>query len=73
MKTYTPKPQEIERRWWVVDVQGRVLGRVATEIARILRGKHKPTFTSHLDTGDYVVVVNAAKIRLTGEKANNKA
>jgi large subunit ribosomal protein L13 len=46
MKTYTPKPQEIERRWWVVDVQGRVLGRVATEIARILRGKHKPTFTS---------------------------
>ena len=73
MKTYTPKPQEIERRWWVVDVQDRVLGRVATEIARVLRGKHKPTFTPHLDTGDYVVVVNASKVHLTGEKANSKA
>jgi large subunit ribosomal protein L13 len=72
MKTYTPKPQEIERRWWIVDAQDRVLGRVATEIARVLRGKHKPMFTPHLDTGDYVIVINAAKVRLTGEKAGNK-
>jgi large subunit ribosomal protein L13 len=73
MKTYTPKTEEIQRRWWVVDANGKVLGRLASEIAQVLRGKHKPMFTPHLDTGDYVVVVNADKIRLTGNKAENKA
>ena len=73
MKTYTPKTEEIQRRWWVVDADGKVLGRLASEIAQVLRGKHKPMFTPHLDTGDYVVVVNADKVRLTGNKAENKA
>lgn len=73
MKTYTPKTTEIERRWWVVDAEGKVLGRLASEIAQVLRGKHKPMFTPHLDTGDYVIVVNADKIRLTGNKAEDKA
>jgi large subunit ribosomal protein L13 len=73
MKTYTPKVEEIQRRWWVVDADGKVLGRLASEIAQVLRGKHKPMFTPHLDTGDYVVVVNADKVRLTGNKAENKA
>ena len=73
MKTYTPKPQDIERRWWVIDAEGMVLGRIATEIAHVLRGKHKPTFTPHLDVGDYVVVVNAEKVRLTGTKPTQKA
>ncbi len=73
MKTYTPKLTEIRRRWWVVDADGKVLGRLASEIAQVLRGKHKPMFTPHLDTGDYVVVVNADKVRLTGNKAENKA
>jgi large subunit ribosomal protein L13 len=73
MKTYTPKLTEIQRRWWVVDAEGKVLGRLASEIAQILRGKHKPMFTPHLDTGDYVIVVNAEKVRLTGNKAENKA
>ncbi len=72
MKTYTPKPGEITRRWWIVDAENQTLGRLATRIARVLRGKHKPQFTPHLDTGDYVVVVNAEKIRLTGRKATNK-
>jgi large subunit ribosomal protein L13 len=72
MKTYTPKPSEITRRWWIVDAENQTLGRLATRIARVLRGKHKPQFTPHLDTGDYVVVVNAEKIRLTGRKATNK-
>ena len=72
MKTYSVKAGEIERRWYVVDAQGKVLGRLATEIARILRGKHKPTYTPHLDTGDFVVVVNAEKIELTGRKADQK-
>ncbi len=72
MKTYTPKPAEIERRWWLVDANEKVLGRLASEIAQILRGKHKPMFTPHLDTGDYVVVVNAEKVRLTGRKAEQK-
>ncbi|MEN8376082.1 MAG: 50S ribosomal protein L13 [Gemmatimonadota bacterium] len=72
MKTYTPKRDHIERRWFVVDAEGRVLGRLATEIARVLRGKHKPMYTPHLDTGDYVVVVNAEKVRLTGNKAEQK-
>ena len=73
MKTYTPKMTEIDRRWWVVDAEGKVLGRLASEIAQILRGKHKPMYTPHLDTGDYVVVINAEKVRLTGNKAEDKA
>jgi large subunit ribosomal protein L13 len=72
MKTVTPKAAEIERRWWLVDAADKPLGRLATEMARILRGKHKPIYTPHLDTGDYVVVLNAAKVRLTGNKANQK-
>lgn len=72
MKTYTPKEHEIERAWWVVDAEGKTLGRLATEVARILRGKHKPMYTPHLDTGDNVVVLNASKIQLTGNKADQK-
>jgi large subunit ribosomal protein L13 len=73
MKTYTPRPQDIERRWWVVDAENQVLGRLASQIANLLRGKHKPLFTPHLDTGDFVVVINADKVRLTGQKATQKA
>ena len=73
MKTYTPKAQEIERKWVVVDAKDQVLGRLASKVAQILRGKHKPMFSPHLDVGDYVVVVNADKIRLTGTKPENKA
>jgi len=72
MKTYTPKADEIERKWWVVDAEGMALGRLASEIASVLRGKHKPMYTPHLDTGDNVVVVNAEKVILTGNKANQK-
>jgi large subunit ribosomal protein L13 len=72
MRTHTPKANEIVRRWWVVDAAGKPLGRLATEVARILRGKHKPIYTPHLDTGDYVVLVNAEKVRLTGKKADQK-
>ncbi|MDP9348832.1 MAG: 50S ribosomal protein L13 [Gemmatimonadota bacterium] len=72
MKTYSVKAGEIERRWFVVDAEGKILGRVATEVARILRGKHKPTYTPHLDTGDYVVVINADKVELSGKKADQK-
>lgn len=72
MKTYSVKAGEIERRWYVVDAEGKILGRLATEVARVLRGKHKPTYTPHLDTGDHVIVVNAAKIELSGNKANQK-
>jgi large subunit ribosomal protein L13 len=63
--TYTPKASEIERGWYVIDAEGLVLGRLATEVARLLRGKHKPTFTPNLDTGDFVVIVNADKVVLT--------
>jgi large subunit ribosomal protein L13 len=73
MKTYTPKAPDIQRRWWVVDAENKVLGRLASEIAQILRGKHKPMFTPHLDTGDYVIVVNAEKVKLTGTKPETKA
>jgi large subunit ribosomal protein L13 len=72
MKTFIPKADDIDHRWWVVDASGKPLGRLATEIARVLRGKHKPSFTPHLDTGDHVVVVNAEKVRLTGKKAESK-
>jgi large subunit ribosomal protein L13 len=72
MRTFTPKAEDVEHRWWLVDAEDKTLGRLATEIARILRGKHKPIFTPHLDTGDHVVVVNARKVRLTGKKAEKK-
>lgn len=72
MKTYQQKPAEVERRWWLVDAQGKVLGRLASQVASLLRGKHKPTFTPHVDGGDFVVVVNADKVRLTGRKAERK-
>ena len=72
MKTYAPKPKDIERRWYVVDANGVVLGRLASEVAKVLRGKHKPIFAPHVDTGDHVVVVNARGIRLTGGKETKK-
>ncbi|MGH9193097.1 MAG: 50S ribosomal protein L13 [Acidimicrobiales bacterium] len=72
MPTYSPKASEIQRAWYVVDADGLVLGRMATEVARVLRGKHKPTFTPHLDTGDHVVIVNADKVVLTAGKAEHK-
>ncbi len=72
MKTYTVKAGEIEHRWYVVDAKDQVLGRLASSIATILRGKHKPTYSPHLDVGDFVIVVNAKDIRLTGKKASQK-
>jgi large subunit ribosomal protein L13 len=72
MKTYTPRPRDIERNWYVVDADGVVLGRLASEVAKILRGKHKPMFAPHMDTGDHVIVVNAAGVRMTGTKAEQK-
>jgi large subunit ribosomal protein L13 len=72
VKTTMVKPQEVERKWYVVDAEGKTLGRIASQIASILRGKHKPTFTPHVDTGDHVIVVNAEKIVLTGKKLDQK-
>ncbi len=72
MKTYSAKPGEIQRDWYVVDAEGKTLGRLATQIADTLRGKNKPTYTPHTDTGDFVVVVNAEKIRVTGQKLDQK-
>lgn len=72
MKTYLPKVNEIERKWYIVDAENLVLGRMAVQIANILRGKHKPTFTPHLDCGDYVVVINAQKVVMTGHKDTDK-
>src|SRR5437667_7819996 len=72
MKTYTPRPRDIERRWFVIDASGAVLGRLASQVAAILRGKHKPIFAPHMDTGDHVIVVNAAGVRLTGGKEEKK-
>jgi large subunit ribosomal protein L13 len=72
MPTPIPKETEIERKWYVVDADGQTLGRLATRVATILRGKHKPTFTPHLDVGDHVIVVNAAKIAVTGKKVTDK-
>lgn len=72
MKTYLPKVDEIDRKWWLVDAEDAVLGRLAVKVADVLRGKNRPTFTPHLDCGGYVVVVNAAKVRLTGNKEKQK-
>ena len=72
MSTYMPSPEDIDRQWYEVDVAGKTLGRVASEIAKLLRGKHKPTYTPHMDTGDYVVVVNAGQVHLTGRKMKQK-
>jgi large subunit ribosomal protein L13 len=72
MKTFSARAEDVQRDWFVVDAQDKVLGRLATEIARRLRGKHKVIFTPHVDTGDFIVVVNAAKMRVTGNKADDK-
>jgi large subunit ribosomal protein L13 len=73
VRTYSGKKEELEREWYIVDAEGQTLGRLASRIAPILRGKHKPTYTPHLDCGDYVVVVNAEKVRVTGRKLEQKA
>ena len=70
--TYSIKASEIERKWYVIDAEGKVLGRLATEVAKLLKGKHKPTYTTHMDVGDFVIVVNADKIAFTGNKLNDK-
>ena len=72
MKTFSAKPDTVVQDWYVVDAEGKTLGRLSTEIARRLRGKHKPEYTPHVDTGDYIVVVNAEKVRVTGNKASDK-
>jgi large subunit ribosomal protein L13 len=72
MKTYTATPKDINHQWFVVDAEGMVLGRLAAEIAKVIRGKHKPMFTPHMDTGDNVIVINASKVRVTGRKAEQK-
>ena len=72
MKTFSAKPETVKRDWYVVDADGKTLGRMASEIARRLRGKHKAEYTPHVDTGDYIVVVNAAKVRVSGKKASDK-
>lgn len=72
MKTFSAKPEAVKRDWYVVDAEGKTLGRLATEVATRLRGKHKPEYTPHVDTGDYIVVVNAEKVRVTGRKATDK-
>lgn len=72
MKTFSAKPHEVQRDWFVVDATDKVLGRVASEVARRLRGKHKPEYTPHVDTGDFIVVVNVEKLRVTGNKAEDK-
>ncbi|GLS83382.1 50S ribosomal protein L13 [Paraferrimonas haliotis] len=72
MKTFTAKPETVKRDWYVVDANGKTLGRLATEIATRLRGKHKPEYTPHVDTGDYIVVINADKVTVTGNKAKGK-
>ena len=72
MKTFSAKPETVQHNWYVVDASGKVLGRLASEIALRLRGKHKPEFTPHVDTGDYIVVLNVDKLRVTGRKAQNK-
>ena len=72
MKTYSAKPSEVEAKWLVIDADGVVLGRLASEVAKIIRGKHKPTYTPHIECGDHVVIINAEKVHLTGRKRENK-
>ncbi|HET9016193.1 MAG TPA: 50S ribosomal protein L13 [Thermomicrobiaceae bacterium] len=72
MRTYSPKASDIERQWFIVDAEGQTLGRMASQVASILRGKHKPIFATHMDTGDYVVIVNAEKVKVTGTKERDK-
>ena len=72
MKTFMANEATVERKWFVVDAEGKTLGRLAAEVAKVLRGKHKPTFTPHVDTGDHVIIVNAAKVALTGNKLVQK-
>ncbi len=72
MKTFSAKPNEVKRDWYVVDAEGKTLGRLASEIARRLKGKHKPEYTPHVDTGDYIIVVNAEKVKVTGRKEQQK-
>ncbi|WP_432404422.1 50S ribosomal protein L13 [Wukongibacter sp. M2B1] len=72
MKSFIAKPHEVERKWYVIDAEGKTLGRLSTQVATILRGKHKPTYTPHVDTGDFVVIVNAEKVVLTGKKLDQK-
>lgn len=72
MRTFIPKKDDIEQKWWLIDAEGRILGRMATEVADLIRGKRKPQFTSHLDTGDFVVIVNAEKIKVSGRKLDQK-
>lgn len=72
MKTYVPKKDEVERQWWLIDADGRILGRLATKVASLLRGKNKPQYVDFMDTGDFVVVVNAEKIKVTGKKLDQK-
>lgn len=72
MKTFSAKPAEVKHDWFVIDAEGKTLGRMATEIARRLRGKHKPIYTPHVDTGDYIVVINAEKVRVSGRKSTDK-
>lgn len=72
MKTYMQRKEDVDRKWYVVDAEGKTLGRLATQVATILRGKHKPTYTPHVDGGDYVIVINANKVNLTGNKLNDK-
>ena len=72
MKSFMASPSTVERKWYVVDAEGKTLGRLASEVANVLRGKNKPTYTPHIDTGDYVIVVNAEKIQVTGKKLNQK-
>jgi len=72
MKSYIAKPAEVERKWYVIDAEGQTLGRLATKVATILRGKHKPTYTPHVDTGDHVIIINADKVVLTGKKLDQK-
>jgi len=72
MKTYSPKAKDIEREWWVIDAADKTLGRIVTQVAKLLMGKHKPIYAPYIDTGDYVVVINAAKVKVTGKKAEQK-
>jgi large subunit ribosomal protein L13 len=72
MKTYMPKPENIERKWYVVDAKGKTLGRLASQVASIIKGKHKPIYSPHMDTGDFVIVVNASEVHLTGKKREQK-